>query len=504
MPTKPKTYTTQQADKAVASTDDLVAKRQPQAVELERSVLGGLLIEPNMYGEVAEMLKPASFYDPKHQLIYEAISDLAQQSLPIDYLTVTERLKAKGQLEMAGGAEFIAQLTLDVASAAHIEYHASIIADKALARQLISMGLNIAEQAYDDTTDIEELMNTAESSIFEITQSAQKQDVQPVGDVIAEAINRLHMSADKSNGGITGVPSGFDQLDKVTSGWQSSDLIIIAARPAMGKTAFVLSMAKNMGIQGHPVAIFSLEMSKIQLVNRLFSSTCSIEGAKFRSGNLSEDDWRALDAKLSVLQNAPIYIDETAGLSIFELRSKARRLVHERGVECIIIDYLQLMTAGQKMQSRELEVSMISRSLKGLAKELKIPIIALSQLNRSLEGRAGVEGKVPQLSDLRESGAIEQDADMVCFIHRYDYFYRNGERSDGYDPAEVGKGHIIIAKHRNGATTDVKLRFVKNFARFDNDDDIIQPSNFGGAQAEGYTYQSNIAATEHYTPPAPF
>jgi replicative DNA helicase len=259
----------------------------------------------------------------------------------------------------------------------------------------------------------------------------------------------------------------------------------------MGKTAFVLSMAKNMGVMNFPVAIFSLEMSNIQLVNRLIMNVCSIEGSKLRSGNLSREDWSAIDQYIPQLQRAPIYIDDTPGLSIFELRSKARRLVREKGVQCIIIDYLQLMSAGQKMQSREIEVSTISRSLKGLAKELDIPIIALSQLNRSLEGRAGVEGKVPQLSDLRESGAIEQDADMVCFIHRYDYFYRQGERSEGFDPSEVGKGHIIIAKHRNGATTDVKLRFENIYAKFDNDDDITQ--SFGGNNFS--SYQSRVVAS---------
>jgi len=473
------------------STEELVGKRQPQAIEVERHVLGGILIEPNVYGEIAETLKPASFYEPKHQLIYEAITDLAQQSQPIDFLTVTERLKQKGQLEQAGGADFIAQLTMDVASAAHIEAHAAIVAQKALARQLISMGLHIAENAFDETSDVEELMNSAESAIFEIAQNSQKKDVRGVNDIISDAIERLKKQSDKSLGGVTGVPSGFVKLDKVTAGWQRSDLIIIAARPAMGKTAFVLSMAKNMGVMGHPVAIFSLEMSNIQLVNRLIMNVCSIEGTKLRSGNLSREDWAALDQNISQLQQAPIYIDDTPGLSIFELRSKARRLVREKGVECIIIDYLQLMSAGQKMQSREIEVSTISRSLKGLAKELDIPIIALSQLNRSLEGRAGVEGKVPQLSDLRESGAIEQDADMVCFIHRYDYFYRQQERSEGYDPNEVGKGHIIIAKHRNGATTDVKLRFENIYAKFDNDDDITQGYNANSFSS----YQSRVVAS---------
>ena len=499
-----------------ATTDELVGRRQPQAVEVERHVLGGILIEPNVYGEIAEILKPTSFYEPKHQLIYEAITELAQQSEPIDFLTVTEHLRSTGKLEKAGGADFIAQLTMDVASAAHIEAHANIISEKSLARQLISMGLSIAENAYDETADVEELMNSAESSIFEIAQFSQKKDVRGVNDIISDAIERLKKQSDKSNGGVTGVPSGFEKLDKVTAGWQRSDLIIIAARPAMGKTAFVLSMAKNMGVMGHPVAIFSLEMSNLQLVNRLIMNVCSIEGSKLRSGSLSREDWAALDQNIPQLQHAPIYIDDTPGLSIFELRSKARRLVREKGVECIIIDYLQLMSAGQKMQSREIEVSTISRSLKGLAKELDIPIIALSQLNRSLEGRAGVEGKVPQLSDLRESGAIEQDADMVCFIHRYDYFYRQGERSEGYDPSEVGKGHIIIAKHRNGATTDVKLRFENIYAKFDNDDDITQGlvgntySSLGSrivATNDGYNFsspmQDNLASPPD-TPATPF
>ena len=473
------------------TTDELIGKRQPQAVEVERSVLGGILIEPNVYGEIAEVLKPSSFYEPKHQLIYEAITDLAQLSEPIDFLTVTERLKSKGKLEQAGGSEYISQLTIDIASAAHIEAHAQIIARKALARQLITMGLNIAENVLDETTDVEELMNDAESKIFDIAQNSQKKDVRGVNDIIADAMERLKMQADKGNNGITGVPSGFEKLDKVTAGWQRSDLIIIAARPAMGKTAFVLSMAKNMGVMNFPVAIFSLDMSNIQLVNRLIMNVCSIEGSKLRSGNLSREDWSAIDQYIPQLQRAPIYIDDTPGLSIFELRSKARRLVREKGVQCIIIDYLQLMSAGQKMQSREIEVSTISRSLKGLAKELDIPIIALSQLNRSLEGRAGVEGKVPQLSDLRESGAIEQDADMVCFIHRYDYFYRQGERSEGFDPSEVGKGHIIIAKHRNGATTEVQLRFENIYAKFDNDDDITQ--SFGGNNFS--SYQSRVVAS---------
>lgn len=487
----PKPNTKEQVNPNHAAPEEMYGRRQPQAIEIERYVLGGILIEPNVYGEIAETLKPISFYDKKHQLIYEAITDLAQVSNPIDFLTVTEQLRSKGQLEKAGGAEYISGLTMDVASAAHIEYHANILAGKSIARQLINLGMSITENAFDETKDTEELMNQAESAIFEITQNSQKKDVLPVNDVITDAIKRLKLSASNETGGITGVPSGFTKLDEVTSGWQRSDLIIIAARPAMGKTAFILSMAKNMGLMGNPVAIFSLEMSNVQLVNRLIMNLCSIEGSKLRSGNLKREDWAALDQNIGQLQKAPIYVDDTPGLSIFELRSKARRLVREKGVKCIMIDYLQLMSAGMKMQSREIEISTISRSLKGLAKELDIPIIALSQLNRSLEGRAGVEGKIPQLSDLRESGAIEQDADMVCFVHRPDYFYRAGERSEGYDPSEVGKGHIIIAKHRNGATKDVKLKFEGVYTRFDNDDDT--PLGGGGSS---YAYQSKVVASD--------
>lgn len=504
----PNNNTHKQAKAPLTTTDELIGKRQPQAIEVERHVLGGILIEPNVYGEIAETLKPASFYDPKHQLIYEAISDLAMDSQSIDFLTVTEKLKQKGMLEKAGGADYIAGLTTDVASAAHIVAHAAILAQKALARQLISMGLSIAEDAFDETIDSDELLNSAESKIFEIAQSSQKKDMRAVGDILTDALDKLKLQAKNSNGGITGVPSGFDKLDKLTSGWQPSNLIIIAARPAMGKTALALSMAKNMGLMGIPVAVFSLEMSGNQLVNRLISSVCSVEGAKLRSGYLNRDDWNAIDQNVQMLQKAPIYIDDTPGISIFELKSKARRHVHEKGVRCIIIDYLQLVSAGQRMQSRELEVSAVSRALKGLAMELEIPIIALAQLNRNLEGRAGVEGKIPQLSDLRESGSIEQDADMVCFVHRYDYFYKQGERSEGYDPTEVGKGHVIIAKHRNGAIGDVKLRFESVYAKFDNDDDITQGltgSTYSSihsnivASSDGYNYAS--AAQENYTTP---
>lgn len=449
-----------------------MGKKPPQALDVERAVLGGILIEPNVYGEVAETLKIETFYDPKHQRIYEAIMLLAQQSNPIDIITVGQQLQRMGMLEEAGGQKYLGELTLEVASAAHIEYHAQLLATKALARQLITLARTTEERAYDATTDVDELMNQVEADIFAISEQSQKVDVQRIGELIDQASESYRKAGKDAEGGITGVPSGFTALDKITAGWQKSDLIIIAARPAMGKTAFVLSMAKNMGLMNRPVAIFSLEMSKMQLYNRIVQNLCSIEGVKLRTGGLTPEDWSAYEYYLPQLEKAPIYVDDTPGLSIFELRSKARRLVYEKKVECIIIDYLQLMSAGQKMQSREIEVSTISRSLKGLAKELNIPIIALSQLNRSLEGRTGVEGKIPQLSDLRESGAIEQDADMVCFIHRPEYFFGKGVDATEHQ-GEKNKGHIIIAKHRNGSTGDVRLQFIGQFTRFDNEENYV-------------------------------
>lgn len=463
-----------------------MGKQPPQALDVERAVLGGILIEPNVYGEVAETLKIETFYDPKHQHIYEAIMILAQQSNPIDLITVGQQLQQMGLLEEAGGHKYLSELTLEVASAAHIEYHAQLLATKALARQLITLARTMEERAFDATTDVDELMNQVEADIFAISEQSQKVDVQRIGELVDQASENYRKAGKDAEGGITGVPSGFTALDKITAGWQKSDLIIIAARPAMGKTAFVLSMAKNMGLMNRPVAIFSLEMSKMQLYNRIVQNLCSIEGVKLRTGALMPEDWSSYEYHIPLLEKAPIYVDDTPGLSIFELRSKARRLVVEKKVECIIIDYLQLMSAGQKMQSREIEVSTISRSLKGLAKELNIPIIALSQLNRSLEGRTGVEGKIPQLSDLRESGAIEQDADMVCFIHRPEYFFGKGVEAV---EEERNKGHIIIAKHRNGSTGDVKLQFIGQYTRFDNEE------NYAGASSESTGYSTPATAS---------
>ena len=457
---------------------------QPQAPELEEAVLGALMIEKDAYSLVSEILRPESFYEHRHQLIYSAITDLAFNQKPVDILTVKEQLSKRGELEEVGGPFYITQLSSKVASSAHIEYHARIIAQKSLARELITFTSNIQSKAFDETLDVDDLMQEAEGKLFEISQQNMKKDYTQINPVIDEAYKLIQKAAALQKEGLSGLRTGFEGLDKMTSGWQNSDLIIIAARPAMGKTAFVLSMAKNMAVNFNtPVALFSLEMSNVQLVNRLIVNVCEIPGEKIKSGRLESYEWEQLDFKIKELYDAPIFVDDTPSLSVFELRTKARRLVREHGIKCIIIDYLQLMNAsGMNFGSREQEVSTISRSLKGLAKELNIPIIALSQLNRGVEARQGVEGKRPQLADLRESGAIEQDADMVCFIHRPEYYkITEDERGNSL----IGLAEIIIAKHRNGAVGDVRLRFKSEFAKFMNVEEDIAVREFSSTMNGG-------------------
>ena len=467
-------------------------KVQPQALELEKVVLGALMLEKDAYSEISETLRPECFYDKRHELIFKAIVDLAVSFRPIDMLTVSEQLKRNSALQEAGGLSYISELTTNVASTVHLEFHAKIIAQKYIARELIRFSGLIQGEAFDDTIDVEDLMQEAEAKLFEISQQNIKKDATQINPIIKDALNAIQKAAQRKEG-LSGLSSGFLELDKITSGWQNSDLVIIAARPAMGKTAFVLSMAKNMAVNFKiPVAIFSLEMSNIQLVNRLITNVCEIQGDKIKSGRLAQYEWEQLDIKLNELFDVPIYVDDTPSLSVFELRTKARRLVREHGIQCIIIDYLQLMNAsGMSFGSREQEVSMISRSLKGLAKELNIPIIALSQLNRGVETRSGAEGKRPQLADLRESGAIEQDADMVCFIHRPEY-YGIRETTDGKDL--TGLAEIIVAKHRNGAIGDLWLSFKKDFVRFENINENMY--------SREYTSKMN-AGNEEYGPIAP-
>ncbi len=449
--------------------DNTYGHLQPQALEIEKAVLGALLIDKDAYSVVCEMLYPESFYEPRNQMVYTAIRDLSMAERPVDVLTVTEQLAKTGTLEEVGGPAYIADISSRVASSAHIDYHARIIAQKFLARQLIQFAGNIETKAFDETIDVDDLMQEAEGSLFELSQKNMKKDYTQIDPVIKNAMDVINKAAANTDG-LTGVPTGYHKLDDITSGWQASDLVIIAGRPAMGKTSFALSMAKNIAADYRvPMAFFSLEMSNVQLVNRLISNVCEIQGSKILNGQLQQDEWERLDKRINNLQGAPLYVDDTPGLSVFELRTKARRLVREHGVKIIMIDYLQLMNAnGMRFSSRQEEVSTISRSLKGLAKELDIPILALSQLNRGVEAREGLEGKRPQLSDLRESGAIEQDADMVLFVHRPEYYhiYQDDNGRDLH-----GMAQIIIAKHRKGATGDVLLTFRGEYTRFENPED---------------------------------
>ncbi len=449
--------------------DSTYGHLQPQAVEIEKIVLGALMIDKDAFSMVSELLVPETFYEPRNQKIYDAIRTLNINENPVDVATVINQLQKNGVLENIGGPAYVVELSSHVASSAHIEYHAHILAQKYLARQLISFSSRIETKAFDETVDVDELMQEAEGNLFEISQKNMKQDYTQIDPVIQQAVEILQ-NASQNSGGLTGIPTGYTKLDEMTSGWQKSDLVIIAGRPAMGKTSFALSVAKNIAVDYHePIAFFSLEMNNVQLVNRLISNTCEIAGNKILNGQLTPDEWERLDKNLRKLTGTPLYIDDTPGLSVFELRTKARRLVREKGVKIIMIDYLQLMNAnGMKFGSRQEEVSTISRSLKGLAKELDIPILALSQLNRTVENREGLEGKRPQLSDLRESGAIEQDADMVLFVHRPEYYHIFTDEK-GNDLH--GMAQIIIAKHRKGATGDVLLTFRGEFTRFQNPED---------------------------------
>ncbi|MCH5226882.1 MAG: replicative DNA helicase [Muribaculaceae bacterium] len=446
---------------------DATGKLPPRDTELEEIVLGACMLEKDAYMNVCDLLVPDSFYDPVNKKIFEAITTLGHNQRPIDMMTVTEQLRRNGTLEEVGGAVHIAELTARVYSSANLDFHASIVAQKYLARQLITFAANVETKAYDESNDIEELLQETESQLFTISQNQLKREVTQIDPVINLALEQIQNAANNESG-LSGLKTGYRDLDKMTSGWQNSDLIIIAARPAMGKTAFVLSMAKNMAVDYNmPIAIFTLEMSNVQLIKRLISNVASLEGEKIKSGRLSPDEEDRLNKRIRTVYGAPLYLDETPGLSISELRTKARRLVREKGVKMIMIDYLQLMNAtGMKLGSREQEVSTISRSLKALAKELDIPIIALSQLNRSTESR---EDKRPVLSDLRESGAIEQDADIVCFIHRPEYYTRATQDGEGNNIK--GLAYLIVAKHRSGGVGDVKLHFISKYAKFENWDE---------------------------------
>ncbi|NVJ85524.1 MAG: replicative DNA helicase [Algoriphagus sp.] len=450
--------------KPVHDNPNTLGKIPPQAVELEEAVLGALMLEKDALTQVIDILKVESFYKDAHQVIFQAILDLFQDSQPIDLLTVTSQLRKNGTLEVAGGAFYITELTSKVSSAANIEYHARIITEQAIKRELIRISSEIQKNAYEETTDVFELLDDMEQSLFEISEKNIRKNYADMRSIMREAIAEMESKKDQKDG-LTGVPSGFTALDRVTSGWQKSDLVIIAARPAMGKTAFVLSVLRNAAVDhSRPVAIFSLEMSSVQLVNRLISSEAELDSEKIKKGSLQEHEWAQLVHKTAKLSKAPLFVDDTPALSILELRAKARKLKAQHDIQMIVIDYLQLMSGDSKGGgggNREQEIASISRALKKIAKELEIPVIALSQLSRAVETRGG--DKRPQLSDLRESGAIEQDADMVMFLYRPEYY---GILQDENDASTQGVGEVIIAKHRNGSLDTVKLRFIGKYTKF--------------------------------------
>ena len=464
-------------------------KLPPQAVDIEEAVLGAVMLEKNAIYEVIEILKPECFYKETHAKIYQAILDLSVHEEPIDLLTVTQELRRKEILEEVGGPFYITQLTTRVMSSVHAEYHARIIYQKYIQRELIRVSSDIQERAFDESVDVEDLLNSSEQAIFEISQGSQRKDIQPINILLKEAIENIQM-ASKREDSLSGIPSGYTKLDRITAGWQPTDLVIIAARPSMGKTAFVLSMARNMAVDhGCGVALFSLEMSSQQLIKRMIVSETELESDKIRTGRLEDYEWQHLDAKIAKLIEAPVFIDDTPALSVFEFRAKCRRLVQQHGIRIAVIDYLQLMTwTGDTRGNREQEVSNISRSLKAIAKELGIPIIALSQLNRSVENRTGLQNKRPQLADLRESGAIEQDADIVAFIHRPEYY---GFQVDENENSLIGVAEIIIAKHRNGATDELRLTFKKQFAKFAEPENFNVP--FGVPQIIGSKMNDEVA-----------
>ncbi|MAG19494.1 MAG: replicative DNA helicase [Flavobacteriaceae bacterium] len=441
-------------------------KLPPQAIELEEAVLGAMLIDKKGVDEVIDLLEPEAFYKSSHKNIFESIFRLFQNSQPIDLLTVSADLRKNGKLESIGGDYYLVNLTQKVASSAHIEFHARIILQKYIQRSLIRISNEIIESSYKESVDVFDLLDEAESKLYDVAQGNIKKSSYTAQNLVMLAKKKIEEIANKD--GLSGVASGFEKLDLLTSGWQPSDLIIIAARPGMGKTALTLSMARNMAVtEQTPVAFFSLEMSSVQLITRLISAETGLSSEKLRTGKLADHEWKQLNVKVGDLEKAPLFIDDTPALSIFDLRAKARRLASQHDIKLIIVDYLQLMTAGasSKAGNREQEISSISRNLKSLAKELNIPVIALSQLSRAVETRGGT--KRPQLSDLRESGAIEQDADIVSFIYRPEY-YGIEEWDDEEHSSSIGQAELILAKHRNGGLDNIRMKFIGNLGKFED------------------------------------
>jgi replicative DNA helicase len=461
-----------------------IGNKPPQALDVEEAVLGAMLVEPSTIDEAMEELTASCFYDPRHADIFEAMRSLQNEHVPIDIITVTDRLRAQGKLEGVGGTQALAVLSQKIGAAAHMEYYIRILKQKCIQRDLITASHEILSKSYDDSTPVDDLVDVAQTRIFAAIQNNIKRDVQDIGSIINTAMNDIQEMQDKT--GLSGVPSGFPSIDRVTNGWQKSDLIILAARPSVGKTAFSLNLVRNAAVDNNmPVAFFSLEMSAIQLAKRLMTSESGLPSDKIKGGSKLESyEWEQLEYKLKNLAKAPLYIDDTPGIPIMEFRAKAKRLVKQKGVRLIVVDYLQLMQGPSELRGmREQEVAAISRTLKATAKELNIPIIALSQLSRQAVQRTAGNGK-PQLSDLRESGSIEQDADMVIFIHRPDFLGLSE------NPEDKEKTFIIIAKHRNGETGELPMLFKSEQVKFIEPDQAFdqQAASFGVSSAMNDDY----------------
>ncbi|MBS1510770.1 MAG: replicative DNA helicase [Bacteroidetes bacterium] len=463
-------------------TSMMYGKVPPQAKELEEAVLGAIMLEKSAFDTVIEILKPECFYVDAHQRIFRAMQSLAIKSLPIDLLTVVEELRFKEELETVGGPYYVTKLTNAVVSSANIDAHCRIVLQKFIQRELIRISGEIITDAYEDSADVFDMLDEAEGKLFEVTNNHLRKNFDTIDTVLVKTIQRIEDMRNRKDD-ITGVPTGFPSMDKLTYGWQPTDLIILAARPSVGKTAFALNLARSAAVpddpsKAIPVAFFSLEMSSSQLVQRILSAESEIWLEKISRGKLEEHEMKQLYKKgIEKLSKAPIFIDDTAALNIFELRAKCRRLKNKHNLGLIIIDYLQLMSGAgdNRNANREQEISKISRDLKGLAKELQVPIIALSQLSREVEKRK--EGnKIPQLSDLRESGAIEQDADMVMFLYRPEYY---DITANEFGESNKGETYVKIAKHRNGSLDTVKLRALLHIQKF-VEDNADGGGDFGG------------------------
>lgn len=472
--------------------DSLAAElgnKPPQAVEVEAAVLGAMLLEPACVDQSMQDLKEGCFYDPRHKLVFKAISELVIEHVSVDIVTVSSKLKSKGLLDEIGGSMMLAELSEKVGSAAHIEYYIKILKQKAIQRDLITASYDILHGAFDDSMKVDMLVDMAQTKVFDAVQNNIKRDVQDIGSIINAALDDIQKMQDSV--GLSGVPSGFKTIDKITMGWQKSDLIILAARPSVGKTAFALNLVRNAAVDAHiPVAFFSLEMSATQLAKRLMTSESGLSAEKIKGGSKLEDfEWQQLETKLANLSAAPLYIDDTPGIQIMEFRTKVKNLVKQKQVKLVVVDYLQLIQGPSELRGmREQEVAAISRTLKLTAKELEVPIIALSQLSRNAVQRSGGNGQ-PQLSDLRESGSIEQDADMVIFIHRPDMMGLSETQEDRE------KTQIIIAKHRNGQTAEIDMKFKSERVKFvEADEDLdIQAGMMDSAMNSDMNFPDNEA-----------